>query len=98
MMPHALLITATLLMQPTRDDLQFFQVQAERQGEIIRLRDEWLQAARTRLWARQERLRDLRSMLAPPPPYVPAVVAGAADVAEAASAPQVPEPPVPAAA
>jgi hypothetical protein len=62
---------------PRRAALEFYQRECQRQAKAIRLRDEWLQGARERLWERMERLRDLHQQNALPAP----VAAEAASVA-----------------
>ena len=49
--------------QAERERLAGFRRECARQSEAIRQRDEWLQAARARLWERTDRMRQ-----AQPPP------------------------------
>lgn len=43
--------------QADRETLKGFRRECERLSEAIRVRNEWLQAARARLWERRDRMR-----------------------------------------
>jgi hypothetical protein len=66
--------------QTFRDVLRDIQRQCERQTEILRLRGEWLQAARGRLWERMDRMQQAR--IRPAAEADPAMVAADVGVPE----------------